>query len=91
MSENNSERHQIYWRANRKLIGILLCIWAFVSLGCGILFVETLNKFTFFGLPFGFFMAQQGSIYVFVVMIFVYAILMDRLDRIHGEDRDDEE
>ena len=73
-----------YWRANIRLILILLAIWAFVSLGCSILFVEQLNKITFGSVPFGFWMAQQGSIYIFVVLIFVYAYLMDRLDKKYG-------
>jgi putative solute:sodium symporter small subunit len=74
---------QEYWKKNITLIGILLVIWASVSYGCGILFVEALNnvKMPLSGMPLGFWFAQQGSIYVFVVMIFVYAILMDLLDR----------
>jgi putative solute:sodium symporter small subunit len=81
MSENNNtERYHAYWRANVRLIAVLLSVWAAVSLVCGVLLVEQLNKITFFGVPFGFWMAQQGSIYVFVVLIFVYAWRMDRLD-----------
>ncbi|MDK1022312.1 MAG: DUF4212 domain-containing protein, partial [Candidatus Hydrogenedentes bacterium] len=71
----------LYWRANNRLILALLVIWAAVSYGCGILFVEVLNKITFFGLPLGFWVAQQGSIYVFVVLIFFYAWRMDKLDK----------
>ncbi len=70
-----------YWRANTRLIAVLLLIWATVSYGCGILFVEELNRFSIGKLPLGFWFAQQGSIYVFVVLIFVYAFAMDRLDR----------
>ncbi len=73
-----------YWRANRRLILVLLAIWAFVSYGCGILFVEQLNRFQIGNMPLGFWFAQQGAIYVFVVLIFVYAFLMDRLDRKYG-------
>ena len=86
MSENDSTRHQRYWTANIRLIFSLLGVWAFVSFGCGILFVETLNRIQFFGLPFGFWVAQQGSIYVFVVLIFVYAWRMDKIDHKYHED-----
>ena len=79
----NEERGQAYWRANRALILWLLAVWALVSLGCGVLFIEPLNKFRFFGVPLGFWFAQQGSIYVFVALIFVYAWRMDRIDREH--------
>ncbi len=81
MDAKQEERKQAYWRANTRLILCLLVIWAAVSYGCGILFVEFLNRFTFFGLPFGFWIAQQGAIYVFVVLIFVYAWRMDKLDK----------
>jgi putative solute:sodium symporter small subunit len=75
-----------YWKANLRLILLLLAIWAAVSVGGGVLFVEWLNRFRIGGLPLGFWIAQQGSIYVFVVLIFVYARRMDRLDRDHGVD-----
>ena len=77
-------RREQYWKANRRLIGFLLIIWAAVSYGCGILFVEQLNALSIGRLPMGFWFAQQGSIYVFVVLIFVYAFGMDRLDRKYG-------
>lgn len=73
-----------YWRANLRLIAVLLTIWALVSYGFGILFVERLNQWTIGELPLGFWFAQQGSIYVFVILIFVYAWRMDRLDRKYG-------
>ena len=75
-----------YWRSNLRLIGILLVIWALVSYGFGIFFVERLNAWKIGDLPLGFWFAQQGSIYVFVVLIFIYAWRMDRLDRRHGVD-----
>ncbi|MFH7325667.1 DUF4212 domain-containing protein [Desulfurivibrio sp. C05AmB] len=71
----------IYWKKNLTYMVILLTIWAVVSYGCGILFVETLNRFHMGGFPLGFWFAQQGAIYVFVVLIFVYYILMQKLDR----------
>ena len=73
-----------YWRANIKCIATLLTIWAVVSFGCGILFIEQLNKFQIGQLPLGFWFAQQGSIYVFVLLILVYAFVMDRLDHKYG-------
>ena len=79
MSE--SSRRLSYWRANRRLIAVLLFVWAIVSYGCGILWVEELNQFRIGSLPLGFWFAQQGSIYVFVVLVFIYAACMDRLDR----------
>lgn len=80
----NSLARQAYWRANLRLIAVLLSIWALVSLVFGVLLVETLNGFTIGSLPLGFWFAQQGSIYVFVVLIFVYAWRMDALDRRFG-------
>ena len=77
----NSERNQAYWRANLKLGAVLLTIWFVVSFGFGILLVEPLNRIPFFGFKLGFWWAQQGAIYVFIVLIFVYARAMKRLDR----------
>ena len=86
MSNNNS-----YWRANLRLMGVLLVIWFVVSFGFGILLVDWLNQFRFFGFKFGFWWAQQGSIYVFVILIFVYAHRMKKIDREHGvSDEDDQ-
>ena len=70
-----------YWRANLKLGGVLLIIWFVVSFGFGILLVDQLNSISFFGFKLGFWWAQQGSIYVFVILIFVYAALMKKIDR----------
>ncbi len=70
-----------YWRANLRLVVVLLIIWAVVSFGCGILLVDELNRIRIGGFKLGFWFAQQGSIYVFVVLIFVYAALMNRLER----------
>jgi putative solute:sodium symporter small subunit len=85
--ENNRDPHdarQLYWRANTALIRNLLIVWALVSLVFSILLVQPLNSIQFGGVPFGFWMAQQGSIYVFVALIFIYAVQMDRLDRKYG-------
>ena len=73
-----------YWRANIRLILALLVVWAAVSYGCGILFIEQLNQFHIGNMPLGFWFAQQGSIYTFIVLILIYAVFMDRLDRRYG-------
>ncbi len=81
-----------YWRANLTYVGALLAVWFVISYGAGILFVEPLNRFHLpgTGFPLGFWFAQQGSIYVFVALIFVYVFLMNRLDREFGVDEDAE-
>jgi len=73
--------HQSYWRANLRLVSVLLCIWFLVGQVLSIFFVEALNKIQIAGFPLGFWFAQQGSVIVFIVLIFVYARCMDRLDR----------
>ncbi len=73
-----------YWRANLRYLLVLLSIWFIVSFGCGIIFVDELDRFRIGGFKLGFWFAQQGSIYVFVVLIFVYVLLMNRLDRRFG-------
>ena len=81
VSSTLQDRRKAYWRANLRILAILMCIWFVVSFGCGILFVEPLNQIKLGGFKFGFWMAQQGSIYVFVALIFVYVQLMNKLDR----------
>lgn len=80
-----------YWRRNLRYLAILLTIWFAVSYGAGILFAESLNALRIpgTGFPLGFWFAQQGSIYVFVVLIFVYVALMNRLDREFDVDEED--
>lgn len=78
---NLQERRKAYWRANLRILAILMSIWFTVSFGCGILFVDQLNEIKLGGFRFGFWMAQQGSIYVFLVLIFVYVRFMNKLDR----------
>ncbi|MGV1098806.1 DUF4212 domain-containing protein [Thiovibrio sp. JS02] len=70
-----------YWKTNLTYMVVLLSIWAVVSYGCGMLFAEQLNAIRLGGFPLGFWFAQQGAIYVFVVLIFVYYLLMQKLDR----------
>ena len=77
-----------YWRTNLKYLAILLAIWLVVSFGFGILLADTLNRYQIGGFPLGFWFAQQGSIYVFVVLIFVYVYLMNRLDKSHQVNED---
>ena len=76
-----SEDHKAYWRQNLKYLLILLSIWFTVSFGFGILLVDELNTIRIGGFKLGFWFAQQGSIYVFVILIFVYVWLMNRLDK----------
>jgi putative solute:sodium symporter small subunit len=71
---------EAYWKAVLTLIAQVLAVWFFVSFGCGILFAEALNSISLGGYPLGFWFAQQGSMYVFVVLIFVYAKLMNGID-----------
>lgn len=80
-----------YWHRNVRLVLLLLAIWFAVSYGAGILFAGFLNQFRIpgTGFPLGFWFAQQGSIYVFVVLIFVYVRRMNRLDREFGVGEDD--
>ena len=76
----NQNDFETYWRANKRLIRALLIIWALVSFGAGIFFVAPLNAVRLGGVPLGFWMAQQGAIFIFVLLIFVYAWRMDRPD-----------
>ena len=80
MSENKSSG-MAYWKANLRLISICLVIWAFVSFGLGILFRPLLAGIKVGGSDLGFWFAQQGSIYVFLILIFFYAWRMNALDR----------
>ena len=72
---------QAYWKATIALLTKILIIWAVVSFGAGILFASLLNNFHLGGYPLGFWFAQQGSIYIFVVLIFYYTKKMNALDR----------
>lgn len=72
---------QLYWKKNLRYLLVLLSIWFAVSYGCGILFADLLNNIKIGGFPLGFWFAQQGSIYIFVILIFVYVYLMNRLDK----------
>jgi putative solute:sodium symporter small subunit len=77
----SSEKHKKYWKANLRYLLILLSIWFLVSYVFGILLVDELNTIRLGGFKLGFWFAQQGAIYVFVVLIFVYIRLMNKLDK----------
>lgn len=79
-----------YWQANLRLLGWLLGVWFIASFGGGILLADFLDQFEFFGFPLGFWFAQQGGIYVFVVLIFVYVNRMKKIDREFNVSDDDE-
>jgi putative solute:sodium symporter small subunit len=84
----HKDRRSAYWRANLRLVAICLAIWFTVSFGFGVLFVEQLNTIRIGGFQLGFWFAQQGSIYVFVLLIFFYAWRMNRIDRDHDVHED---
>ncbi len=75
-----------HWHENLRLMAVLLSIWFVVSYLLGIVFVESLNQFYLGGFPLGFWFAQQGALFIFIVLIFVYAFAMDRIDRRYGVD-----
>jgi putative solute:sodium symporter small subunit len=77
MSDKNLKA---YWKTNLKYLAILLSFWFVVSYGCGILFVEELNQIRIGGFKLGFWFAQQGSIYAFIIIIGIYVYLMNKLD-----------
>lgn len=89
MSFQTDEHAKAYWKENLRLLVILLVIWFVVSFGFGILLVEPLNSIPLFGFKLGFWFAQQGSIYVFVALIFVYVAKMKALDRKYDVHEDD--
>jgi putative solute:sodium symporter small subunit len=82
MDKNDKARK--YWKTNLKYLGILLSIWLIVSFGFGILLKKPLDAIPLGGFKLGFWFAQQGAIYVFVILIFVYVRLMNRLDQKFG-------
>ena len=78
-----------YWKENLKYVVILLFIWFFVSFGLSILFKEKLDSITFGGFKLGFWFAQQGSMYVFVIIIFIYVSLINKLDSRYKKEKHD--
>ncbi|AWB65170.1 DUF4212 domain-containing protein [Saccharobesus litoralis] len=88
MANNLQEQNTAYWRENIRLLLILLVVWFTVSFGFGIVLVDWLNNFNFFGFKLGFWFAQQGSIYTFVTLIFIYVWQMSKLDQKFGLNED---
>ncbi|SIO25359.1 DUF4212 domain-containing protein [Salinivibrio sp. ES.052] len=86
MAFQSKEHAKAYWDRNVKLMISLLIVWFVVSFGCGILFVDALNTIQIAGYKLGFWFAQQGSIYTFLGIIYVYAKQMRKLDREFGVD-----
>ncbi len=80
------EKKKAYWKENLKYLAILLSVWFLVSYVFGILLVDQLNVIKFGGFKLGFWFAQQGAMYVFVILIFIYVKLMNKLDKKFGYD-----
>ena len=89
MAFKNNRDAKAYWRENLSLMLVLLTVWFTVSFGLGILLVDWLNSIRFFGFKLGFWFAQQGSIYVFVALIFAYVARMNTIDRKYDVHEDD--
>ncbi len=86
-----SDRNRAYWRKNLQYLAILLGIWFVTSFLCSIVFVEQLDRIQIGGYRIGFYFAQQASIWIFVELIFVYAMLMNRLDKKYRETEEESE
>ena len=83
-----NKKTEEYWKANLKIVSSLLVIWFLASFGFGILFSDLLDQIRIGGFKLGFWFAQQGSIYIFVILIFVYVYLMKKLDKKISQDED---
>ncbi|MCP4095613.1 MAG: DUF4212 domain-containing protein [Mariniblastus sp.] len=92
-SYSDNGRQNVYWTKSLQIVLFILTIWFVISLGCGVLFREKLDALLppMGGAPFGFWMAQQGAIIGFLLLLFLYMILMNSLDRKSGFDQEDEE
>ena len=92
-SYSDNGRQNVYWTKSLQIVLLILTIWFVISLGCGVLFREKLDALLppMGGAPFGFWMAQQGAIIGFLLLLFLYMILMNSLDRKSGFDQEDEE
>ena len=88
MINPQNSKVKIYWKKNIRIVLSLLAVWFFVSFGMGILLVDVLDNFRLFGFKLGFWMAQQGSIFCFVILIFVYVYRMNKLDHQYDMDED---
>lgn len=88
MAFESQDHATAYWKENLSLMVKLLFVWALVSFGFGIFLVDVLNNIQFFGFKLGFWFAQQGAIYTFIVLIFIYIRQMGKLDKKHGVEED---
>jgi len=88
MINPENSKVKVYWKKNIRIVLSLLAVWFFVSFGMGILLVDVLDNFRIFGFKLGFWMAQQGSIFCFVILIFVYVYRMNKLDHQYDMDED---
>ena len=88
MINPQNSKVKVYWKKNIRIVLSLLAVWFFVSFGMGILLVDVLDNFRIFGFKLGFWMAQQGSIFCFVILIFVYVYRMNKLDYQYDMDED---
>ena len=84
MNNKNDE----YWKSNLRIVSSLLLVWFIASFGFGIIFSDYLDQIKFGGFKLGFWFAQQGSIYIFVILVFLYVWLMKRLDKKFSEEED---
>ena len=88
MGNSDNSKANNYWKENIRLVLSLLSVWFLTSFVMGILLVDILDNIRFFGFKLGFWMAQQGSIYCFVILIFIYVYKMKKLDLKYGVDED---
>ena len=84
MKDKSTSPTSTYWQSTLSLTAKLLLFWFIVSFGCGIIFKDDLDQFSIGGAPLGFWMAQQGSIICFVLLLFAYSYFMNKLDQKHG-------
>jgi putative solute:sodium symporter small subunit len=88
--EKMGGNNKAYWRATLKLLIVMLSIWALTALGVSVIFADFFNKFSIGGYPLGFWFAQQGSIYIFIILIFTYTAIMKRIDKKYDVHEDHE-
>ena len=80
----DSEKAQAYWRENTSIIVKLLAVWFIFSFGCGIIFINELNSIEISGVKLGYWFAQQGSMYIFVILVFIYVKTINKIDEKYG-------
>lgn len=80
----DSEKAQAYWRENTSIIVKLLAVWFIFSFGTGIIFINELNAIEFSGVKLGYWFAQQGSMYIFVILVFIYVKTISKIDEKYG-------